>query len=217
MNNNDKREFFDAMESAFEIYGKKPCDRVANLYWDSLIRFDLADVLRALSSHVQNPDTGQFLPKPADIIRILDGTTQSKAMVAWSKVHKAIRTVGPHSSVLFDDPLIHAVLADMGGWIALCEVPDNEMPFSANKFEKRYQAYSAQDGIPQYPRMLIGISDAYNQREGFKTSPPICIGNLGQCNLVLQHGSDVGGVEVQQFKSMADLSSQVAASIEAPK
>ena len=67
---------------------------------------DLRAVADALNRHAVNPDNGQFLPKPADIVRLINGNTVDRALVAWSTVERAIRSTGPYQSVVFDSPEI---------------------------------------------------------------------------------------------------------------
>ncbi|MFO0207809.1 MAG: DUF6475 domain-containing protein, partial [Betaproteobacteria bacterium] len=103
------------------VYGREITPEVTAIYWAALAPYDLGAVRQAFDRHVRNPDAGQFLPKPADLIRMLGGTTADSAMQAWAKVEKAIRRVGGHESVVFDDALIHRCIDDMGGWVKVCD------------------------------------------------------------------------------------------------
>ena len=88
---------FGAMLSAVAaVYGREITPEVSAIYWAALAPYDLAAVRQAFDRHVRNPDAGQFLPKPADLIRMLGGTTADSAMQAWAKVERAIRRVGGH-------------------------------------------------------------------------------------------------------------------------
>ncbi len=58
---------------------------------------------------MQNAEAGQFPPKPADLIRFLDGTGESRAMGAWSLVERTLRRIGPYQSLVFDDPITQRV------------------------------------------------------------------------------------------------------------
>jgi len=75
------------------VYGREITPEVTAIYWAALAPYDLAAVRQAFDRHVRNPDAGQFLPKPADLIRMLGGTTADSAMQAWVKVERAIRRV----------------------------------------------------------------------------------------------------------------------------
>ncbi len=138
-------------------------------------------------------DTGQFMPKIADIIRMLQGSSQDSALTAWSKVDKAVRQIGPYRSVVFDDALIHVVLHEMGGWSGLSRKTDDEWPFVAREFENRYRGFKSRGDIPAYPPKLLGISDSHNAQSektmGF-IQPPMLIGDAAKAEQVMRGGTD---------------------------
>lgn len=178
------------LTSVGELYGKPVGEFAISLWWGALKDYDLKSVQEALSRHVRNPDSGQFMPKPADVVRMMQGSTQDLALSAWAKVDKAVRHVGPYKSVAFDDPLIHVVLHEMGGWTALGHKTDDDWPFVAREFENRYRGFKARGEIPPYPPKLVGISDAHNENEGFKQAQPMLIGDVNKAMQVMQKGTD---------------------------
>lgn len=190
MNDNQAKEFASLMYGVLEYYGKKSSKEIIRLYWTSLQCYELAEVKQAFSRHLENPDNGQFWPKIADIKRLLDGSTFATAALAWSKVDRAVKHIGPMSTVIFDDPIIHAVIDDMGGWIHLNAASDNDYKFRANEFQKRYQSYVATGGAAEYPRKLIGRQEAENAQEfpEFAKKNTRTIGDEQQAKLVYQHG-----------------------------
>ncbi len=161
------------------------------LYWCALEQFELAEVKAAFQAHLSNPDTGQFMPKPADVMRYVKGGTQTQALQAWSKVANAIRSVGGHASVVFDDPLIHVVIEEMGGWISLCQTLLKDLPFRANEFEKRYAAYVLHPPL-HYPKQLTGLIEGQNRMNGYDYAikPPLLIGDPKRALQVLQNGCE---------------------------
>lgn len=189
MGPNDRQGFASAMLAVGEVYGKKLSVQQSELYWEILKGYPLADVQAAIHRHMADPDSGQFLPKPADIIRHMAGSTDTQAMRAWTKVDKAVRTVGSYQSVIFDDWKIHAVIHDMGGWIALCSMQTEEAPFKAREFEKRYRGYRDGDDMG-YPRQLIGRSEAHNSQNGYKVDAPLLLGDQRQALLTYERGGD---------------------------
>lgn len=160
-----------------------------SLWWSSLREYDLAAVRQGFSLHVKNPDTGKWMPAPADIIFMLGGSTQDSALLAWAKVDKAVRQVGSHQSVVFDDPIVHRVLLDMGGWAALGNKAEKEWPFLAKEFETRYRAFKLRNVVPEYPPILIGISQAGNVIEGYAGGAPVLIGDASQAGKVMLGGT----------------------------
>jgi hypothetical protein len=56
---------------------------VVEIYWNGLQTYSFDEVNAAINAHVRNPDTGQFMPKIADVERFLHGNTGTRAMAAW--------------------------------------------------------------------------------------------------------------------------------------
>ena len=180
------------------LYGKSINELVVELYWQALQRFDFADVKEALQACVANPDSGQFMPKPADVVRYLEGSSQTQALRAWSAVVEAIRRVGGGTSVVFDDFLIHAVISDMGGWIGLCRVMEEELPFRGNEFTKRYAGFVAHPPLA-YPKQLTGFYEQQNCVNGQPVDPLVFIGDREKAVLVHQGGSDAFSLPIAQL------------------
>ena len=189
MQQNEFDQFAQMLESIAEYCGKPLSPGVVAIYWQGLKDLDLSAIRHALNAHVQNPDTGQFMPKIADVRRMLGGTTQDSALRAWAKVDKALRHVGTYASVAFDDPLIHRVLHDMGGWVGLGTKTEDEWPFVAKEFENRYRGYAMRNESPEYPPLLTGIADADNARRGLQCEPPRLIGDATKAEAVMQGGT----------------------------
>lgn len=189
MKQSDFDDFTDIIQVIAEQYGKRLSDGVVSLYWQALQDYDLAAVREALGRHLRNTDTGQFMPKIADIIRMMQGSSQDAAFSAWSKVDKAVRSVGPYDTVVFDDPLIHKVLHDMGGWMGICDKDDEAWPFVAKEFETRYRGFKSRNEKVEYPAKLIGIFEAHNAKEGHKVAPPMLIGDASKAQEVLMLGT----------------------------
>ena len=177
MDENQFDEFMDILDIVYEQYGKPLSSGVKMLYWQGLkdISFDV--IKQALFKHIRNTDSGMFMPKIADIIKMTQGSSLDAAMQAWSKVDKAIRQKGPYVDVVFDDPLIHKVLHDMGGWIQLGNKTEEEWPFVAKEFESRYRGFRARSEVPDYPPVLTGIANAYNRSKGIELEPMVMIGD----------------------------------------
>lgn len=193
MLDNERKDFAELLSDVYSAYGKDVSGFVLNAFWESLKRFDFHAVARAFSAHYSNPDNGQFAPKPGDIVRIIDGGSGDRALMAWVKVDKAIRRVGPYQSVVFDDPIIHAVLDDMGGWIALNSTPsEKDLEFRQNEFLKRYRGYLITGRVPDYQPKLIGIADMDNQLRNVRTDKPVLIGDTKRAMQVLTSGKGTG-------------------------
>lgn len=186
-----RRDFAAMLAATMEIYGKPAPERaVMAMWWSALLRYDIAEVRDALSRHVSDPDVGQFPPKPADVVRKIDGGTAGNAALAWGKVQRAIGAVGTYRSVVFDDPAIHAAMVDLGGWAWLGRQPASELPHIQRRFEASYRAHRER-GMREYPARLCGISEAQNAALGFAAEPPVLIGDAERCQQVLTGGGSV--------------------------
>lgn len=174
----EKQMFAAEITGLSQMYGKAMSQFEMTKFWEILKAFAWEDVKAALDAHLRNPDTGQFMPKIADIVRYIEGGGQIRSLQAWTKVIQAIGSAGPYASVAFDDPLIHVTLSDMQGWIKLCSISDKETPFIAKEFEQRYTAYVRRQP-PSYPKKLIGLTEQENSRNGYATKlEPTYIGNV---------------------------------------
>lgn len=190
MTEHDFEKFRNGLVGVYGFYDKEINEFSLELWWNALKIFDLAAVIQAFNRHVVNTESGKWLPKPADIVRMLQGSSQDAALVAWSKVDYAVRHHGPYVDVAFPDELIHRVLHDMGGWILLGQKNEDEWPFVAKEFENRYRGFRERSEIPEYPSILIGIANAYNRSKGLPLDPCVMIGDEAACRRVIAGGTD---------------------------
>jgi len=180
-------KFAKLMAAIGTLHGKDLPPAVIEIYWQSLKRFSWLDLQHALQAHINNPDGGQFMPKPADIIRQLEGSGAAKAAHAWVKVDKAINQIGSYTSVVFDDPIIHAAIEYMGGWVKLCQSGIDQLKFRQIEFEHRYQHFLLRRVIT-YPRVLSGYIEACNARDGYSIPPPTFVGDKDRAQQVMRAG-----------------------------
>jgi hypothetical protein len=199
MNANDRAAFAELLSNVYAFYGKDTSNFALDVWWQAMVPFDFAAVKDALNRHCVNADSGQFVPKPADVVKMLAGSTQDAALVAWSKVDRAVREVGTYRSVVFDDPVIHRVVTDMGGWVPLGAKAEDEWPFVRNEFVNRYRGYRVRSEIPEYLPVLIGIAEAANSKTGFAVDAPMLIGDAKAARAVLVGGSNTPLLGVTQL------------------
>lgn len=186
----EQKEFVSTLTAVADYYGKELSTGVIDLYWQGLREYDLPAVLKAMWTHAKNPDTGQFMPKIADIAKVMEGRTADQAALAWAKVDAAMRRVGTYASVVFDDAVIHRVLSDMGGWTLLGNKSDEDWPFVAREFQNAYRGYKMRDETPDYTPVLSGLAQLHNSSEGFKSQAPILIGDESKAMKVMRGGTD---------------------------
>ena len=184
----DFEQFTTAIRGLGEMYNRQASSQLIAMYWQSLKQYDYNTVSKAVQRHYSDPEKSPFFPKPGDIILWIDGGMEDRSQLAWAKVERAVRVVGPYQSVVFDDAVIHAVIEQMGGWPKLCNQPDNrELKFAGIAFTKLYRANR---NTKDFPAKLCGIADSENQLRGSKASAPVLIGNSSQAQQVLVSGSE---------------------------
>lgn len=188
MSPDEFKDFRELMQGVHDFYGRDVTEFALSVWWQAMRPFDLAAVRDAMSRHVVNPDAGQFMPKPADVVRMIGGRTVDAAQRAWSKVDAAVRRVGTYQSVAFDDPVIHRVIEDMGGWILLGGKSEHDWPFVAREFENRYRGYAMRNETPDYCARLVGIAESSNLRSALPVAEPVLIGDSDRARRVLLAG-----------------------------
>lgn len=182
------QEFSQVWLAVASLYNAKPNDMAVAIAFRALQKYELAEVKRAVSAHVRNPDGGQFMPKPADLYRHLEGDSHSRPLAAWSLIDRAISRFGRYETVVFDDAIAMRVLEDMGGWIHICGIDQSEIPFRRDEFSKRYRGY-LNTGLSGHPKKLIGVIEAQNAKDFPDSVPePRLIGDPAKALNVYQTG-----------------------------
>lgn len=103
------------------------------------------------------------LPMPADIRKYCLETREEdldiRVATARNKIKKAMNSIGTYVTVAFDDPIIHLVIRDFGGWIKL-GMTDMEEFENLLKWDlpRLYKAYATRKNA-DIPLMLEGKAD----------------------------------------------------------
>lgn len=182
-------EFAQLLRDAMAFYKQDVSTFALQVWWQACQRFELDQVRKAMTAHVMDTERGQFPPKPADIVRQLEGTKTDRAMLAWGKVHEAMIRIGAYTDVVFDDPAIHAAVADLGGWVKMCRGEVKDLGYLQHQFSEAYRAYTGR-GQFDYPRMLCGDrspDDVYALR-GLKPPKAAVIGDPEKARAVYLGG-----------------------------
>lgn len=202
-------EFCELLDTVSEQYGKAMTPSLKMLYWQGLHDEEFEAVREALFRHIRNTDKdGDYMPKVSNIRKMIDGSTEDSSLVAWAKVDKALRQVGTYQSVVFDDPIIHRVVYDMGGWVQFGTRTEDEWPFVGKEFQTRYRGFKSRGIIPEYQSHLIGLAEAHNSKEGYRIDPPSLLGNPDKAKEVMNKGLGQiefnDGVGLQRLKKDVD-------------
>jgi len=73
MEANDENRFKQLFTGIGEIYGKTLTPIMVKAYWNTLKSYSIDQVEQAVNQHLIDTKAGAFFPKPADIIRQLQG------------------------------------------------------------------------------------------------------------------------------------------------
>jgi hypothetical protein len=165
-----KRVFANWMACLSEVFGKEVTEARAEIYYRVLS--DLSDEEFARACRVVlSTKKMSVLPLPAEILEAARGDSEAVALMAFQKVVDAVAHHGAYASVVFDDPVIHKVLATMGGWEEFCNIPADEMVFRRKDFLRSYVAFLRSDTtMENIPTCFLGLVDRANENSGFTTA-----------------------------------------------
>lgn len=189
--------FGELLKDVMAYYEKNCSQFTLTVWWGACQSFDFEQVSAALQKHATDPERGRFAPKVADIVRALQGTTTDRAAIAWGKVHGAMSSVGAYTDVVFDDPAIHAVIEDMGGWPKICRIEIAELSYTQHRFQEAHKAYTER-GQFDYMRRLPGDRSPdhdYTSR-GLPLPRPVLVGDGQKAIAVLKNGSSGGKTKI---------------------
>lgn len=74
---------------------------------------------------------------------------EQRAQAAWRVVRSTVMRHGAYWAINFDDPIIHAAIRAIGGWVALCNTPHEEMVWRHKAFVEAYVSV-ARSGIGEF-------------------------------------------------------------------
>jgi len=205
MQASDKKDFALLIAGVY-AYHRQPCsDALIGMYWRGCQRWDFEQVQHAIDSLTRDAEAGKFPPKIGDLTRVLEGTHTDRAQLAWGKTLEAMSRVGAYTDVVFDDPAIHAVVEDLGGWPKLCRTETSELGYVQHRFCESHRAYVGR-GKFEYQRRLAGdrSPDSEYEKKGLALPRPALIGDADVCRAVYQ-GGNVAGKTAIEFKPFGAL------------
>ena len=198
MQERDKRPFAALMTGLAENYSQSMTPEGIELRFKMLAPYSIAEVeaaafsLLATRKYTTMPTVADFLE------RLGGGTAEDKAEVACSKALEAAAVHGAYRSVVFDDPVLQAVINNnFGGWAKFCQAEYDK--WLRKDFCEAYAAYSRQ-GFAEYG-YLPGLCEIENSAKGLGqfVQPPAMIGAADSCKAVLRGGSDLAISEALPF------------------
>lgn len=179
----DKEKFLPILGEVFSYYSQELTKARILFYWNALRdAITLEQFVEAVQAHTRHPENGKWLPKISDILQNAQGGTQDHALYAWHQLETAIRSVGHNYDVVFDDPLIHIIVDKLGGWQAMCDIPDEaSLKFKAVEFKKHYASlYGKPIDLSHLPRLRghINLANSVSKYGHLVAEkPPVLIGD----------------------------------------
>jgi hypothetical protein len=204
MQSSEKKAFVELLAEVMSYYGKDTSEFMISVWWDACQNVSYEQVAKAVNAHVKDTERGQFAPKVADIVRVLQGTTTDRAALAWGKVLGAMGAVGAYQDVVFDDPAIHAAITDCGGWVKVCRGEIAELSYLQHRFCQAHKAYTNR-GVFDYPKQLAGdrSPDSEYLKFGVPVPRPAFVGDTQAAMQVLLGGGS--GTPKVTFKPVNEL------------
>lgn len=144
-------------------------------------------------------------PMPAEIreycLGLRNGDLDLKIARAVTQIKKAIGSAGMYTTVTFDDPIIHLIIRDFGGWVNLCSKSlDDFENLLKWDLPKLYKAYSTRKNT-EIPTILLGAgSDKTVKFIGDETKAKKWI--LAYENKLIENGKNIEVVGIENNKNI---------------
>lgn len=179
MNQQDRKKIVLSLVALADMCGRNLQEPTLAMWLKMLSPYTPEQVSEGITKVLANRKYST-MPMPAEVIEAIVGSSQDKGLMEAHRVLDTLRRVGSYESVVFDDPVTQAVIAEVfGGWVNLGETAlEENRPFFEKQFTEAYQ----------------GFAKAGKRRGGFlmgrfDSSKPVAIGDKAQAAAVLQLGS----------------------------
>ena len=139
---NNKTMFKDAMTLLGTIFDKEVLSTVIKVYWQVLSPYTDDQFHKAVEAHMR---VGKFFPRPADLIELIEGTSQANAHEEWGEVMKQLRD---STNATFDKPTARAVNT-IGGVAYLATMNYRDLEFKKKDFIDVYESLDDSDPTPR--------------------------------------------------------------------
>lgn len=152
MTPSDRPAFTQLLTDVLGFYGQTTSPFAIGVWWQACQDMDLALIRAAFTSYATDPNRGHFAPKPADLIRVVRGSSDDRALAAWSDLLGQVSSVGSYGAPSIDAPT-RSGLEAIGGWHALCRADETSLTFLHRQFSDGFvRSEAAQE------RMKLGNS-----------------------------------------------------------
>jgi len=162
MNAEDKNKFKEIMTMVSINYNEEINLPKLQLWWKLFSHYPIQAFEKAVYAHITCPDSGMFSPKPANITKMIQGTTkqndqnvESEAELAWASVFNAIKGCGSHRTPKFKNPKIAPTLFSMTDWMSLCACTTKDLDWKKKEFISLYSTITTTE-LERLPSEIKG-------------------------------------------------------------
>lgn len=111
--------------------------------------------------------TLKWFPKPVELIELLTGSSEERAIMAWDSVLMALQRHGTGMSILWEDGRIAKAIQMMGGWEQMGMMKTDDVKWKQKEFLQLYRS------LPAMPEMIVhGRFATDNSARGFLENIP---------------------------------------------
>lgn len=146
--------FLNAVELIETALQKKFNEKQLAIYYQLLQDLDdetfLLGIKRLLQERVYTN-----IPSIADIreysLNIRESDLVARSRIAKNKLKEAVRQFGYCYNIVFDDPVLHLMVQDLGGWVGVCNMKEKDFyDYIKFDFDKVYSSFAKREntGIP---------------------------------------------------------------------
>lgn len=145
----DRQRLMQTLAGVYGFYDRELTPLHLRIWEEALEGRDMPAIEAAFSRHLRDPDSGRFVPKPADILRQISGSTEDSALVAWGDVLSCARRGGGFSEHACQ--ATREAVAAMGGFSVICRANEEQNGFLQHRFVDLFKAYRQRDNREAIP------------------------------------------------------------------
>lgn len=153
----NKDVFNNNMQGLSMLFNYKIDKVLMTIYYRALQELTDEQFTYAVNKLVQS---SKFMPKPAEILEVARGNNEAKIESAWQMLVKAINVIGMYEDVQFEDEYLAGAVHLLGGWLALCEMTEEDFKYAHVTFRKVY-------GQARRMEPFRGIVSIENEQKGY--------------------------------------------------
>lgn len=162
MTENDGNKFKELITAINVTYGEEFTQPQTLLWWNMFKPYPIEAFEQAVYQHMADPEQGMFSPKPANIMKFINGTTkqneqaiEDKADIAWLTITGEIKRIGSYGSLKMEDKQALAAVKSLGGWKFICSKTEADLVWLHKEFVATYKNFERTD-VNLLPNKLPG-------------------------------------------------------------